>query len=322
MIYIRKQSCQEILDITLSPGVSVQLFGKQGYTRSQLQAINKLLATNNCIIHLDCDFGEFNEENGLIYNLHIIEYLTNVRQLFITNYSYKVELDSIEFVLHTPRLQCLSLSGQIKNNISFQSLLKLNDLDTLLFGEYMNLSKKQCQTINCLTNLKELSVKGLDAKCLLPNSNMIRLSIYSKLKNMDSLPHIFPNLEYLYLRRQTNCSDFSWISKCFKLKKLYLHWIYGLEKLPDLSNIQNLELLELAGCPNLRDGMEGLASLHNLKRFFATELTQLTTEVFESTLPYLKNLKSVYIYFRNNNAENKAMDGLMKKYNWNSLPIY
>lgn len=106
------------------------------------------------------------------------------------------------------------------------------------------------------------------------------------------------------------------------MKKLYLHWIYGLKKLPDLSNIQDLELLELAGCPNLRDGIEGLASLQNLERFFATELTQLTTEVFESTLPYLKNLKSVYIYFRNNNAENKAMEGLKKKYNWNSLPIY
>ena len=39
MIYIRKQTSQEIANITIVQGESIQLFGTQGYTVSQLQSI-------------------------------------------------------------------------------------------------------------------------------------------------------------------------------------------------------------------------------------------------------------------------------------------
>lgn len=145
---------------------------------------------------------------------------------------------------------------------------------------------------------------------------MRKLAICSKLINGEYLPDKFPNLEYLYLKRQTKCSDFSWISKLVTLKRLYLHWIFSFETLPDLSKLSNLELLELAGCPNLRYGIDCIKSLPKLYRFVATELTCITTDELERTLSHLKTLKSVYIYFRNNNTENKAMEKLMKKYNW------
>ena len=50
MIYIRKQTSQEIEDITLVQGESIQLFGKQGYTVSQLQSIHKLIARSVLIV--------------------------------------------------------------------------------------------------------------------------------------------------------------------------------------------------------------------------------------------------------------------------------
>lgn len=321
MIYIRKQTSQEIHDITLISGESLQLFGTQGYTESQLQAINKLLVMNDCRICIDCDLGVCQEEADLIYNLNITEYLSNVRHLLITNFPHNIELDSIDFVQYTPLLQSLSILGLIKKNISLLSLQKLKFLDTLCFGDYMEISKKQYSVINNLTELKELEAKKLDVLCLNPNLNMKKLSIFSKLINGESLPEKFPNLEYLYLKRQTNCSDFSWISQLVNLKRLHLHWTFSLETLPNLSKLKNLELLELAGCPNLHYGIDDLTSLSNLKRFVATELTQLTTDAFERTLPHLKALKSVYIRFRNNNAENEAMERLMKKYNWNCYPI-
>lgn len=185
----------------------------------------------------------------------------------------------------------------------------------------MEISKKQYSVINKLTKLKELEAKRLDALCLNPNLNMRKLSIFSKLINGECLPDKFPNLEYLYLKRQTNCSDFSWISKLVGLKRLYLYWTFSLETLPDLSKLKNLELLELVGCPNLRYGIEYLTSLPKLKRFSATELTVLKAETFERILSHLKTLKSVYIRFRKNNVENEAMERLIKKYNWDSYPI-
>lgn len=54
MIYIRKQTSQEIANITIVQGESIQLFGTQGYTVSQLQSINKLLGMNDCMICIDC----------------------------------------------------------------------------------------------------------------------------------------------------------------------------------------------------------------------------------------------------------------------------
>ena len=79
MIYIRKQTSQEIANITIVQGESIQLFGTQGYTVSQLQSINKLLGMNDCMICIDCDLGISQEDEDLIYNLNIIEFLSNVR---------------------------------------------------------------------------------------------------------------------------------------------------------------------------------------------------------------------------------------------------
>jgi hypothetical protein len=320
MIYIRKQTSLEIANITIVQGESIQLFGTQGYTVSQLQSINNLLGMNDCMICIDCDLGISQEDEDLIYNLNIIEFLSNVRHLLVSNFPHKAELDSIDFVQYTPLLQSLSILGLIKRSISLQSLQELKFLDTLNFGDYLEITKKQLSVINSLTNLKELEVKKMDASSLNPNFNMKKLSIFSKLTNGECLPDKFPNLEYLYLKRQTKCSDFSWISKLVNLKRLYLHWTFSLETLPDLSKLSNLELLELAGCPNLRYGIDSVRYLPKLQRFVATDLTCLTTEELEKTLFHLKTLKSVYIYFRNNNAENKAMEKLMKKYNWVSHP--
>jgi len=321
MIYIRKQTVQEILDIALTEIEPLNLFGDCGYTKEQLQAINRLLAIDNYHICITCDLGVTNQDkHDLIYNIDIIKYLSNVRRLLVTNFPYHKELDSIEFVQYTPLLQHLSIFGQIKKSISFEKFLSLKHLDSLNFNEYLDISKKQCTVINSLLQLKELEVNRLDAMNLTPNPNMKKLAIYSKLKNGECLPDIFPNLEILYLRRQSNCTDFSFISRFENLKELYLYWTFGLETLPDLSKLQNLERLELYGCPNLYYGIEQISSLAKLKRFCASEQTRLTVEDFENVLPRVKTLKSVYITFRKNNMENEAMDKLMNKYNWkNSL---
>ena len=172
MIYIRKQTSQEIEDITLVQGESIQLFGKQGYTVSQLQSINKLLEMNDCTICIDCDLGTSNENEDLIHNLSIIEFLSNVRHLLVSNFPYKAELDSIDFVQYTPLLQSLSILGLVKRSISLQSLQKLKFLDTLNFGNYLDITKKHLSVINSLPNLKELKVNKIDASGLNPNLNM------------------------------------------------------------------------------------------------------------------------------------------------------
>lgn len=172
MIYIRKQTSQEIANITIVQGESIQLFGTQGYTVSQLQSINKLLGMNDCMICIDCDLGISQEDEDLIYNLNIIEFLSNVRHLLVSNFPHKAELDSIDFVQYTPLLQSLSILGLIKRSISLQSLQELKFLDALNFGDYLEITKKQLSVINSLTNLKELEVKKMDASSLNPNFNM------------------------------------------------------------------------------------------------------------------------------------------------------
>lgn len=321
MVYIRKQTVQEILDIASTGIEALNLFGDCGYTKEQLQAINKLLAINDYHICINCDLGETNQDKrDLIYNIDIIKYLSNVKRLLVTNFPYNKALDSIEFVQYTPLVQRLSVLGQIKKSISLEKLLSLKNLDSLNFSEYLDISKKQCAVINSLLQLKELEVSRLDAINLIPNPNMKKLAIFSKLINVESLPNIFPNLEILYLKRQSNCTDFSFISQFEKLKELYLYWTFGLETLPDLSKLQNLERLELYGCPNLYYGVEQISSLTKLRRFCASEQTRLTVEDFENVLPKIQSLKSVHITFRKNNMANEAMDKLMIKYNWeNSL---
>ena len=159
MIYIREQASQEIANITLAKGESIQLFGTQGYTVNQLQSINKLLGMNDCLICIDCDLGVCKEDEDLIYNLNIIEFLSNVRHLLVSNFSHKAELDSIDFVQYTPLLQSFSILGLIKRSISLQNLQKLKFLDTLNFGDYLEINNKQLAVINSLTNLRELEVK-------------------------------------------------------------------------------------------------------------------------------------------------------------------
>lgn len=126
MIYIRKQTVQEILDIASTDIEALNLFGDCGYTKEQLQAINRLLAIYNYNICITCDLGVINQDKrDLIYNIDIIKYLSNVRRLLVTNFPYNKELDSIEFVQYTPLLQRLSILGQIKNPyhlINFQVL--------------------------------------------------------------------------------------------------------------------------------------------------------------------------------------------------------
>ena len=69
MIYIREQTSQEIANITLAKGESIQLFGAQGYTVDQLQSINKLLIMNDCQICINCDLGVCKEDEDLIYRV-------------------------------------------------------------------------------------------------------------------------------------------------------------------------------------------------------------------------------------------------------------
>ena len=98
---------------------------------------------NDCMICIDCDLGISQEDEDLIYNLNIIEFLSNVRHLLVSNFPHKAELDSIDFVQYTPLLQSLSILGLIKRSISLQSLQELKFLDALNFGDYLEITKKQ-----------------------------------------------------------------------------------------------------------------------------------------------------------------------------------
>ena len=95
------------------------------------------------MICIDCDLGISQEDEDLIYNLNIIEFLSNVRHLLVSNFPHKAELDSIDFVQYTPLLQSLSILGLIKRSISLQSLQELKFLDALNFGDYLEITKKQ-----------------------------------------------------------------------------------------------------------------------------------------------------------------------------------
>lgn len=316
-IYIYKQTAGEIINSISPETESFNLFGEQGYQKSQLQAINELLAKKDFEIILECDFTATPNKPELIYNLDVITYLSNLKELLVTNLQCSEKITSIDFVKYTPLLRSFSVLGLIAKSISLDVLLQLKHLRSLSFREYMGITKKQSEIINHLLLLEKLEVKELDAALLIHNPNMKQLCVHTKLINDECLPNKFPNIEKLFLKRQLKSSSFSFISRFLRLKELCLYWIYGLETLPNLSEQQNLEILDICGCPNLQYGIEQVSNLLELKAFRASELTKLKAKDFEQ-LSQLHKLKYVHIHFRDNNFENGIIEEMTKKYNWDA----
>ena len=287
----------------------------EGYQKIQLEAINELLSTKDFRIVLYCDFSDFCKNEKLIYNLDIITYLPNIKQLLVVNYEqpYQV-IKSLDFLANTKLLTHFSILGYFAKTISLEAVSNLPNLRFLRLGDSVGLNKRQTDIINTLPKLEVLSVKELDASLLKYNANIRMLEIHSKLINGKVLPDKFPNIEYLYLKRQNKCSDFSYISRFIYLKALILHWIYDIQALPNLTILKDLEALDLYGCPNLQYGIEQIFELNNLVCFRATELQRLTTESFKRLLQ-LPKIQSVHIHFRKNNVENEKMDRMLQKCN-------
>lgn len=314
-VYIYKQTAGEII-VSISPETeSINLFGEQGYQKSQLQAINELLAQKDLEIILECNFAATQNESELIYNLDVITYLSNLKELLVTNLQGSEKITSIDFVKYTPLLHSFSVLGLIAKSIPLDVLLQLKHLRSLSFREYLGITKKQSEIINHLLLLEKLDVKELDAALLIPNPNMKQLYVHTKLINSECLPDKFPNLEKLFLKRKG--FNFSFVSHLLHLKELCLYWIFELETLPNLSKQSNLEILDICGCPNLQYGIEQVSNLLELKAFRASELTKLKAEDFEP-LSRLHKLKYVHIHFRDNNLENGIIEEMEKKYNWDA----
>lgn len=295
---------------------------KQGYQKVQLEAINDLFSIKDFPITLYCDFSDFYKDEKLIYNLDIITYLPNIKQLFLVNFGLPyLQIKSFDFLVNTKLLTHLCILGNFSKTISLEAVRNLPNLCSLQLGETVGLNKKQIEVINSLPQLEVLSVKELDVSLLKFNANIRRLEVCSKLINGEMLPDKYPNIEYLYLKRQNKCSDFSFISRLVHLKALILHWIYNIQTLPNLTVLTDLEALDLYGCPNLQYGIEQISELNNLFCFRATELQKLTTESF-AMLPRLAKLQSVHIHFRKNNTENEKMDRMIQKYNWDKVFNY
>ena len=315
MIEIREQDITELR--SLIPETELCFPCKQGYQKIQLEAINELLSTKDFRIVLYCDFSDFCKNEKLIYNLDIITYLPNIKQLLVVNYEqpYQV-IKTLDFLANTKLLTHFSILGYFAKTISLEAVSNLPKLRSLRLGDSVGLNKRQTDIINTLPKLEVLSVKELDASLLKYNANIRMLEIHSKLINGKVLPDKFPNIEYLYLKRQNKCSDFSYISRFIYLKALILHWIYDIQALPNLTILKDLEALDLYGCPNLQYGIEQIFELNNLVCFRATELQRLTTESFERLLQ-LPKIQSVHIHFRKNNVENEKMDRMLQKCNLN-----
>lgn len=315
MIKIREQDILEIGSFASETELCFPC--KQGYQKVQLEAINELLSIKDFLIIIDCDFSDFYKDEKLIYNLDIIPYLSNIKQLIVANHGMPyLQIKSFDFLANARLLNHLSILGNFAKTVSLEALRNLPNLHSLHLGETVGLNKKQVEVINDLPHLEALSVKELDASLLKFNANMKRLDVYSKLINGEILPDIYPNIEYLFLKRQNKCSDFSFISRLIRLKALILHWIYDIQALPNLTSLKDLEALDLYGCPNLQYGIEQISELNNLVCLRTTELQKLTTESFE-WLPRLPKLQSVHIHFRKNNTENEKMDTMIQEYNWN-----
>lgn len=320
MIALREQDIVELGSLISETGLCFPC--QQGYQKIQLEAINELLSTNDFRIVLYCDFSNFCKKEKLIYNLDIITYLPNVKQLLVVNYGQPyLQIKSLDFLANTKSLTHLSILGNFAKTISVEAVRNLPNLRSLDLGDSVGLNKKQTEIINTLPKLEVLSVKELDASLLEYNANIRILEVHSKLINREVLHDKFPNIEYLYLKRQNKCSDFSYISRFIHLKALILRWIHDIHTLPNLTILKDLEALDLYGCPNLQYGIEQIPELNNLVCFRATELLKLTTESFER-LPQLPKIQSVYIHFRKNNAENEKMDRMIQKYNWNKVFNY
>lgn len=196
MIEIREQDITELR--SLIPETELCFPCKQGYQKIQLEAINELLSTKDFRIVLYCDFSDFCKNEKLIYNLDIITYLPNIKQLLVVNYEqpYQV-IKTLDFLANTKLLTHFSILGYFAKTISLEAVSNLPNLRSLRLGDSVGLNKRQTDIINTLPKLEVLSVKELDASLLKYNANIRMLEIHSKLINGKVLPDKFPNIEYL-----------------------------------------------------------------------------------------------------------------------------
>jgi len=103
MIALREQDIVELGSLISETGLCFPC--QQGYQKIQLEAINELLSTNDFRIVLYCDFSNFCKNEKLIYNLDIITYLPNVKQLLVVNYGQPyLQIKSLDFLANTKSL--------------------------------------------------------------------------------------------------------------------------------------------------------------------------------------------------------------------------
>lgn len=315
-LYLHNLNEEEIRDISNKPAkeITIEIKGNTGFTASQLEALNQILANDEYYVSLDYSIRDIEYNKDLIYNTEIIKHLSNLKHLGLFNHEYEEPISNFDFVEHTPNLASLRTLGLFKKSISLEPLLSLKSLTNISFC--FDLNKKQQQIANeLLPNIERFSSPSFDLTDTPICTQLKEFQIEKKLTASELLPVKFPNLVSLFLKKQKNIEDFSFLSEMKNLKKLILHWIFQLKKIPDFSKLTELEVLEIIGSPNIEEGVENIFSLKKLRGLALTEIQYPKASSFEGLVD-IKSLKSVYIYYRKNSIEDKVINQLVEKYNW------
>ncbi|NDV95427.1 hypothetical protein D0T84_10940 [Dysgonomonas sp. 521] len=316
IIYLHKYTANEIEQLSekTSAEISIDISGYIGFSEEQLHALNRILLKQDYTIALQYGVNYLEKKEGLIYNLDILKYIPNVKNLGILNQEYKEAIESFDFLTNTPLLTYFYTLGLFKKSISFEPLRQLKYLKKLKLD--LGLNKKQQEVINdIITSLEFLYVPEFDLAKTPLCPALKFFSIDKKLISSELLPQLFPNLQSLYLKKIKNCEDFTFISDMINLRRLTLHWIFQFDTIPNLSKLSELEILEIVGSPNLQYGLEYIYDLKKLRGLMLTELQFPVASSF-TPLTKLRKLESVYINFRKNNKETSIIEKFVEDNNW------
>lgn len=318
-IYLHKYTAKEIEQLAgkTSAEISIDINGYIGFSEEQLHALNTILLKQDYIIALQYGVDGLQKKDGLIYNLDILKYIPNVKNLGILNQEYKEAIDNFDFLTNTPLLTYFYTLGLFKKSISFEPLRQLKYLKKLKLD--FGLNKKQQEVINDIIILLDLlSVPEFDLSKTPLCPALESFSVDKKLISSELLPKLFPNLYSLYLKKVKNCENFSFISDMNNLRRLTLHWIFQFDTIPDFSKLSDLQILEIVGSPNLQYGLDNIFALKKLRGLMLTELQFPAASTF-TPLTKLKKLESVYINFRKNDQETSVIEEFVEDNGWDYM---
>ena len=290
---------------------------EEGVTLKELKEINSKLKDDNIRVMLTVNLDKV-AKKSCINNMDVIQHITDVRDLVITNRTYKEKrLDHLNELSLIDNLEVFHIYGCcFKPTISFEPLTKFSNLKDLDIDD-IRLNTKQQKVLSSFQNLERLRVTKLDLEFVNENKNLKSLLIHRVLINENLLHKKFPNIETISLIDCRKVTDFSFLNKLSNLKNITFGHLSKLESFPLFDRSNKIETIHFFGNNHLKN-IDNLLMCENLAELrVSTETLLLEAEAFEK-LEKLKKLKfcQVIYYCRNSEKYDEKFDEIALKNGW------